>query len=73
MKILFIQFVDFMSAREDASVKLPSSAPAALGAPPHDASSFQMNPQVPSPIAHSSVLQSGRGSYGSTPISDGSR
>ena len=52
MNILFNQFVDFMSARENASVKLPSSAPAALGAPPHDASSFQMNPQVPSPIAH---------------------
>ena len=34
MKNLFSQFVDFMSVREEASVKSPSSAPAALGAPP---------------------------------------
>ena len=50
MKILFNQFVDFMSEREDASVKLPSSALAALGVPPLDASSFGRNPQVPSPL-----------------------
>ena len=53
MKNLFNQFVDFMSLREEASVKPPSSAPAALGAPPPDASSFQTNPQDSSPIAHS--------------------
>ena len=73
MKDLYTRFMDFMSVREEASVKPPSSAPAALGAPPSDASSFQTNPQDPSPIAHSSGSQLGRGSVGSAPIYDGSR
>ena len=72
LKDLFTQFVDSMSVREEASVK-PPSTPAALGAPLPDASSFQTNPQDPSPIAHSSGSQLGRGSVGSAPISDGSR
>ena len=73
LKNLFNQFVDFMSVREDAFAKPPSSAPAALGVPPPDASSFQTYPQDPFPIAHSSGSQLGRGSVGSAPISDGSQ
>ena len=62
-----------MSSRdcEGAPVKPPSSAPAALGAPPPDASS-QTYPHLP-PIAHSSGSQLGWACVGSAPISDGSR
>ena len=49
MKILFNLSVGFYE-REEASVKPPSSVPAALSAPPFDASSFERNPQVPFPI-----------------------
>ena len=47
MKFLLVQFVDFLSVREEAFIKSPSSAPAALDAPPPDASSLEMNPQTP--------------------------
>ena len=71
-KDLFSQFMDFMSSREGAPVKPPSSAPAALGAPPPDASSSQTYPHLP-PIAHSSGSQLGWACVGSAPISDGSQ
>ena len=71
-KDLFTQFMDFMSTREGAPVKPPSSAPATLGAPPPDASSSLTYPHLP-PIAHSSGSQLGWACVGSAPISDGSR
>ena len=54
MKFLFIQFVDFLSVREETFLfKSPSSTPAALVALPPDASFFQMNPQTPPRLLHS--------------------